>query len=148
MSLRDSMCAKDAWGRTALHWAAAYACEASVVLLLVRGAHAAPLSHGTEAQPPLAPGDMAAAAGHVGLAAFLSEHALVQLMKDHDVTLEDPMTASEFLTDPWTVLHHESLGSAAEAVMSSIQICMPCHNRSPKLRQKKNRRWFVLDVKP
>ena len=88
---------QDAWGRTALHWAAAYACEASVVLLLVRGAHAAPLSHGTEAQPALAPGDMAAAAGHVGLAAFLSEHALVQLMKDHNVTLEDPMEASERL---------------------------------------------------
>lgn len=90
-----SVCLQDAWGRTALHWAAAYACEASVVLLLVRGAHAAPLSHGTEAQPPLAPGDMAAAAGHVGLAAFLSEHALVQLMKDHNVTLEDPMESSE-----------------------------------------------------
>ena len=86
---------QDAWGRTALHWAAAYACEASIVLLLVRGAHAALLSHGGEAQPPLAPGDMAAAAGHVGLAAFLSEHALMQLMKDHNVTLDDPMTARE-----------------------------------------------------
>jgi len=109
------MCAQDAWGRTALHWAAAYACEASVVLLLVRGAHAAPLSHGTEAQPPLAPGDMAAAAGHIGLAAFLAEHALVQLMKDHNVSLEDPMATSEFLTHLWTLLHHNILGSAAEA---------------------------------
>ena len=95
--------AQDAWGRTALHWAAAYACEASVVLLLVRGAHAAPLSHGTEAQPPLAPGDMAAAAGHVGLAAFLAEHALVQLMKDHNVTLDDPMEASELLLPPASI---------------------------------------------
>ena len=86
---------QDAWGRTALHWATAYACEASVVLLLVRGARAAPLSHGTEAQPPLAPGDMAAAAGHVGLAAFLAEHSLVQLMKDHNVALEEPIESSE-----------------------------------------------------
>lgn len=86
---------QDAWGRTALHWAAAYACEASIVLLLVRGAHAALLSHSSEAQPALVPGDMAAAAGHAGLAAFLSEHALMQLMKDHNVTLDDPMTARE-----------------------------------------------------
>ena len=86
---------QDAWGRTALHWAAAYACEASIVLLLVRGAHAALLSHGSEAQPALAPGDMAAAAGHAGLAAFLSEPALMQLMKDHNVTLDDPMTSRE-----------------------------------------------------
>lgn len=67
------------------------------MLLLVRGAHAAPLSHSTEAQPPLAPGDMATAAGHVGLAAFLAEHALVQLMKDHNVALEDPIESSELL---------------------------------------------------
>ncbi len=140
------MCAQDAWGRTALHWAAAYACEASVVLLLVRGAHAAPLSHGTEAQPPLAPGDMAAAAGHIGLAAFLAEHALVQLMKDHNVSLEDPMATCEFLTHLWTLLHHNILGSAAEAEMLPIQICVPCHYRSPKLRQKKTRREFDLDV--
>ena len=51
---------------------------------------AAPLSHGTEAQPPLTPGDMAAAAGHVGLAAFLAEHSLVQLMKDLNVAPGGP----------------------------------------------------------
>ena len=89
------MAVQDAWGRTALHWAAAYACEASIVLLPGRGAQAALLSHSGQSQLPLAPGDMAAAAGHLGLAGFLSEHALMQLMKDHNVTLDDPMTASE-----------------------------------------------------
>ena len=115
-------CAQDAWGRAALHWAAAYACEASVVLLLVRGAHAAPLSHGTEAQPPLTPGDMAAAAGHVGLAAFLSEHALVQLMKDHNVTLHDPMEASKLPLPSFSEPAVHAMGSGYGAILHGLHL--------------------------
>ena len=81
---------QDAWGRTALHWAAAYACEATVVLLLVRGAHPGPHSHAGEATPPVTPADMAAAAGHAGIAAFLAQQHLLQLLKENNIPLEDP----------------------------------------------------------
>ncbi|CAL8460857.1 g388 [Coccomyxa elongata] len=84
---------QDAWGRTALHWAAAYACEATVVLLLVRGAQPSPLSHGGEAQPRVFPADMAAGNGHAGIAAFLSEQALLRLAKDKNVALDDSADA-------------------------------------------------------
>ena len=81
---------QDAWGRTALHWAAAYACEATVVLLVVRGAHPGPHSHAGEAVPPATPADMAAAAGHGGIAAFLAQQHLLQLLKENNIPLEDP----------------------------------------------------------
>lgn len=84
---------QDAWGRTALHWAAAYACEATVVLLLVRGAQPGALSHGDELSAPATPADMAAAAGQAGIAAFLSEQLLLALLKEHNLPVEDPSGA-------------------------------------------------------
>lgn len=60
-----------------------------MVLLLVRGAHPAPLSHGSESQCPATPADMAAAGGHAGIAAFLSEQALLLLMKENKLSLDD-----------------------------------------------------------
>ena len=64
-----------------------------MVLLLVRGAHPAPMSHGGEAQPRACPADMAAANGHAGIAAFLSEQALLRLAKDNNVSLDDSADA-------------------------------------------------------
>ena len=93
--LKELVRCQDAWGRTALHWAAAYACEATVVLLLVRGAQPSPLSHGGEAQPRMFPADMAAGNGHAGIAAFLSEQALLRLVKDKNVALDDSADARE-----------------------------------------------------
>ncbi len=61
-----------------------------MVLLLVRCAHPAPLSHGGEAQPRATPADMAAGNGHAGIAAFLSEQALLRLAKDNNVSLDEP----------------------------------------------------------
>ncbi len=93
--LKGLLRCQDAWGRTALHWAAAYACEATVVLLLVRGAQPSPLSHGGETLPRVFPADMAAGNGHAGIAAFLSEQALLHLAKDKNVALDDSADARE-----------------------------------------------------
>ena len=116
---------QDAWGRTALHWAATYACEATVVLLLVRGAHPFPLSHGGEAQPRACPADLAAANGHAGIAAFLSEQALLRLAKDNNVSLDDSADAGARLQQcfhslPWICHRKCYLCSVACCLASSL----------------------------
>lgn len=59
----------------------------------MRGAQPAPLSHGGEAQGRACPADMAAGNGHSGIAAFLSEQALLRLAKDNNISLDDSADA-------------------------------------------------------
>ncbi len=68
---------QDAWGLTALHWAASRGHEACVAALLSKGADPSCLSHTLDGTPGSTAADMASRAGHVGIAAFLSEVELV-----------------------------------------------------------------------
>ena len=82
--LHESMCVpavQDAWGLTALHWAASRGHEACVAALLAKGSDPTCTSHTPTGDPPgKTAADMASTAGHSGIAAFLAEASLMQAL--------------------------------------------------------------------
>ena len=72
---------QDAWGLTALHWAASRGHEACVAALLAKGSDPTCTSHTPPGNPPgKTAADMASSAGYPGIAAFLAEASLVQAL--------------------------------------------------------------------
>lgn len=75
---------QDAWGLTALHWAASRGQEACVAALLAKGSDPTCTSQACTETAGKTAADMASSAGYLGVAAFLSEASLVQaLCKAH-----------------------------------------------------------------
>ncbi|KAI5073595.1 hypothetical protein GOP47_0011608 [Adiantum capillus-veneris] len=73
---------RDKQGWTALHWAAYYGRESMVAALLVAGARPGTISDPTpENKAGCTPADVAASAGHDGLAGYLSEQDLVSHLR-------------------------------------------------------------------
>lgn len=71
---------QDAWGLTALHWAASRGHEACVAVLLARGSDPTCTSQASLGTVGKTAADMASSAGYLGIAAFLSEASLVQAL--------------------------------------------------------------------
>ena len=69
---------QDAWGLTALHWAASRGHEACVAALLAKGSDPTCTSEACSSSDGKTAADMASSAGYLGMAAFLSEASLVQ----------------------------------------------------------------------
>ena len=70
---------QDAWGLTALHWAASRGHEACVVALITKGSDPTCLTHSQASESGTA-ADLAGSAGHAGIAAFLAEVLLVHVL--------------------------------------------------------------------
>lgn len=71
---------QDAWGLTALHWAASRGHEACVAALLAKGSDPTCTSQAPTGSVGKTAADMASSAGYLGIAAFLSEASLVQAL--------------------------------------------------------------------
>lgn len=72
---------QDAWGLTALHWAATKSHEACVVALLAKGSDPSCMAHShSQGGNPGTAADLASSAGHVGMAAFLAEMLLLHVL--------------------------------------------------------------------
>jgi ankyrin repeat protein len=75
---------QDAWGQTALHWAAMRGHERTVALLLLRNADAVLTSFSTAKRPGRSSADLAAENGHAGIAAYVAEVLIMQRLAKLD----------------------------------------------------------------
>ncbi|KAL9249534.1 Calmodulin-binding transcription activator 5-like protein [Drosera capensis] len=133
---------RDKFGWTALHWAAYYGREQMVAALLSAGAKPNLVTDPTPENPGgCTPGDIAIVKGYEGLAAFLSEKALVQQFNDMKLaghasgSLETATSQGPSANEEDNSLH-DALAASRMAADAAARIQAAFREHSFKLRTK------------
>ncbi|CAN0888611.1 Calmodulin-binding transcription activator 5 [Linum grandiflorum] len=135
---------RDKHGWTALHWAAYYGREKMVAVLLSAGTKPNLVTDPTAENPGgRTPADVAAGRGHEGLAAYLSEKALVSHFKDMSIAGNvcgalrptEPIIGAENLSEEEVYLK-DTLSAYRTAADAASRIQEAFRERSMKLQAK------------
>lgn len=102
---------RDPWGLTPLHWAAAKGHEDVVALLLRSGAGCHVLSYPVGTVGGFTPADLASMHGHNGIAAYLSETHLAQMVSR--------IRGLDISDDPYSAFRKRTRSGVAEIIAES-----------------------------